>query len=306
MIAIEIVEAGPLTSVQDAGRFGALVFGVAASGPMDRNAFENTARLLGSKSQTVLEIAAGRMEFVLRGGDMRMACCGGDFELEVNGKVRQWNARLELSADDRVSIVPGSMGNYGYIRFEHDLDVPFRLNSRATNTIARFGGYEGRILAKGDMVRLVSPGESGDRPSAVSLDVAPAENGPFRFIWGLHADAFSNQLRQHFVGEKFVISNRLDRMGVRLLDPGGVFDGQQLLSLVSDAVVPGDIQILGDGTPIVLMRDHQPTGGYPRIATIISADLSRFAQLRPGSEVRFCSVSVAHAQAILAKKAGSK
>jgi biotin-dependent carboxylase-like uncharacterized protein len=305
MIGIEIVEAGPLTSVQDAGRFGALVFGVAASGPMDRNAFENTARLLGATSQTVLEIAAGRMEFVLRGGDMGMACCGGGFELEVNGGVRQWNTRLELRADDRVTIVPGGVGNYGYIRFEYDLDVPVRLNSYATNTIARFGGYQGRVLAKGDMVRLAPPGERGDTPSAVSMVVDPAESGPIRFIWGLHADAFSNQLRQRFVGEKFVISNRLDRMGVRLSDQGGVFEGAQLLSLVSDAVVPGDIQILGDGTPIVLMRDHQPTGGYPRIATIISADLSRFAQLRPGSEVQFSSVSVAHAQAIFAK-AGPK
>jgi allophanate hydrolase subunit 2 len=75
-----------------------------------------------------------------------------------------------------------------------------------------------------------------------------------------------------------------------------VFTGSQILSLVSDVVVPGDIQILGDGTPIVLMRDHQPTGGYPRIATVVSADLDRFAQLRPGSEVRFEPVTVAHAR----------
>ncbi len=76
-------------------------------------------------------------------------------------------------------------------------------------------------------------------------------------------------------------------MGVRLDDPARLFREQRRLSLVSDAVVPGDIQILGDGTPIVLMRDHQATGGYPRLATVVSADLDRFAQLRPGSEVGF-------------------
>ena len=85
-------------------------------------------------------------------------------------------------------------------------------------------------------------------------------------------------------------------MGVRLSDPTGVFSGQRKLSLVSDAIVPGDIQILGDGTPIVLMRDHQPTGGYPRVATVVSADLDRFAQMRPGTELRFRPVTLEHAR----------
>jgi len=85
-------------------------------------------------------------------------------------------------------------------------------------------------------------------------------------------------------------------MGVRLVDAAGVFAEQRRLNLVSDAIVPGDIQILGDGTPIVLMRDHQPTGGYPRIATVASADLNRFAQLRPGTDVRFRPVTLEHAR----------
>ena len=88
-------------------------------------------------------------------------------------------------------------------------------------------------------------------------------------------------------------------MGVRLTDSERVFADATILSLASDAIVPGDIQILGDGTPIVLMRDHQPTGGYPRIATVVSADLDRFAQLRPGTAVAFASVTVEHAHALL-------
>jgi allophanate hydrolase subunit 2 len=118
------------------------------------------------------------------------------------------------------------------------------------------------------------------------------EHGPIRFVWGLHANLFVAEVRQAFVERPFVVSTRLDRMGVRLTDSSGVFSGAPILSLVSDAVVPGDVQILGDGTPIVLMRDHQPTGGYPRIATVISADLDRFAQLRPGTELAFAPVSL--------------
>ena len=88
-------------------------------------------------------------------------------------------------------------------------------------------------------------------------------------------------------------------MGARLDDAGGVFAAPRRLSLVSDAIVAGDIQILGDGSPIVLLRDHQPTGGYPRIATVISADLDRFVQLRPGTDVRFEPVTVEKAQAAM-------
>ena len=91
----------------------------------------------------------------------------------------------------------------------------------------------------------------------------------------------------------------MDRMGVRLADDGKVFAGASILSLVSDPILAGDIQILGDGTPIVLMRDHQPTGGYPRIGTVISADLDRFSQMRAGEAVAFEPVSVEHAQRLL-------
>jgi allophanate hydrolase len=126
------------------------------------------------------------------------------------------------------------------------------------------------------------------------------EEGPIRIVWGLHADLFLPAVRARFLSTNFRVSSRLDRMGTRLEDRRGVFAGAQRLSLVSDAIVPGDIQILGDGTPIVLQRDHQPTGGYPRIATVIGADLDRFAQLRPGSEVSFAPVTVARAQQLLA------
>lgn len=296
MIAIEITEPGPLTTVQDWGRFSALQHGVAASGPMDQAAFLKTADLLGGLSQTAIECAAGRLEFVVRGGAIRIACCGGSFTMQVNGEPQQWDQAIDLNADDVVEITPGTTGNYAYIRFDRDIDVPRLINSRSTNTIARLGGLDGRVLAKGDLVRLVPA--TGCKTKFLPTS---SGEGPIRFIWGLHASAFTNNLRQRFVNEGFVISSRLDRMGVRLSDPSGVFSGQQVLSLVSDAVVPGDVQILGDGTPIVLMRDHQPTGGYPRVATIISSDLSRFAQMRPGTEVRFSSITVDHAHKILAE-----
>ncbi len=298
MIVLEIINPGPLTSIQDFGRFGALKHGVAASGPMDRGSFTHAKQLLGCFAQTGLEIAAGKMVFVVRGGTLRMACSGGSFNLHINGSPAPWEQVISLSADDIVQITPGQVGNYAYVCFDHDIDVPALLGSRATNTIAGLGGMEGRVLARGDLVKLAPVMESS--PDTFALTAAGSvQKGPLRFIWGLHARHFPASLRRKFTSKNFVISQRHDRMGVRLTDPEGVFATRPNLSLVSDAVVPGDIQILGDGTPIVLMRDHQPTGGYPRIGTIISADLDRFAQLVAGTQVQFTSVTVDHAHAIL-------
>ena len=161
---------------------------------------------------------------------------------------------------------------------------------------ARLGGLEGRSLRVGDIIPLTGRGVAGPVPT---LGLVAPESGPIRVTWGLHADLFPQALRQLFVEAGFVISSRLDRMGVRLDDPDRVFADAAILSLASDAIVPGDIQILGDGTPIVLMRDHQPTGGYPRIATVITVDLDRLAQLRPGTAVAFAPVTVEHAHALL-------
>ena len=169
------------------------------------------------------------------------------------------------------------------------------MGSRATSSIAGIGGFAGRPLQVGDVVPL---GATLPRGRDQHPTQAMIEDGPIRVVWGIQADRFDNAIRQRFVTSDFVVSPQLDRMGERLLDPQRVFAEAKILSLVSDAVVPGDIQILGDGTPIVLMRDHQPTGGYPRIATVVSADLDRFAQLRPGTLIGFEPVTVAHAEGL--------
>lgn len=293
MTAIRIIRAGPLATLQDAGRFGYLRHGISASGPMDRAAYDRAGAWLGGAGSTAIEFTAAGVGFVVEGGSLTVACDGGDFRLRHNGKALAWPARMTLRDGDEVEIAPGAAGNYGYLRFDRELQVPLLLGSRATNVVAGLGGYEGRALRGGDRLSFGSRVRRG-----VSMHPRPAvtEQGPIRFIWGLHADLFSEDIRQTFIASPFVISPRIDRMGARLEDRSAVFMGAEILSLVSDAVVPGDIQILGDGTPIVLMRDHQPTGGYPRIGTVIDADIDRLAQLRPGSEVSFEPITVAKAQ----------
>jgi biotin-dependent carboxylase-like uncharacterized protein len=288
--AITITRAGPLTTLQDAGRFGMLAQGISASGPMDREGFTAAGALLPEVGGTAIEFTAAGIAFAAD-GPLQVGCAGGRFGLSVNGNPRDWPARLRLDAGEQVKITPGGVGNYGYLRFDREIGVPLLLGSRSTNLTVGLGGFKGRALRSGD--RIVFSG-TGTAPAAPAAPVAG--DGAIRVLWGLHADLFDARLRNDFAEGAFVISTSLDRMGVRLTDPGHIFRAQRRLSLVSDAIVPGDIQVLGDGAPIVLMRDHQPTGGYPRIATVVSADLDRFAQLRPGTEVRFRPVTLEHAR----------
>jgi biotin-dependent carboxylase-like uncharacterized protein len=260
--AITILRAGPLTTLQDAGRFGMLRHGISASGPMDRGSFAAAGAALPQAGTTGIEFTQG-------------------LAFEANGPLVVAAPEVRaLTAGERVELPPAA-GNYGYVRFDREMEMAPVLGSRSTNVTVGLGGYKGRALKAGDRIAFGDVGRpEGPVPAATG-------EGPLRVVWGLHADLFEPGLLRRFAEATFRVTTSLDRMGVRLEDPAGLFRDQRRLSLVSDAIVPGDIQILGDGTPIVLMRDHQPTGGYPRIATIVGADLDRFAQMRPGTELNF-------------------
>jgi allophanate hydrolase len=279
--------------VQDGGRFGMLSHGVSASGPMDRAAFDWAGARAGGGNGGI-EITAAGIDLTVS-GHCYAAWAGGDFTIRINGKRVAWPGSAKLQPGDKLGITPGNWGNYGYLRFDHDLVLPEVMGSIATSTRARLGGLSGRALKAGDVIELASERGPGHH---IHAPPEPA-TGPIRITWGLHADLFDTALRQRFLGSEFAVSRQIDRMGARLDDLAGVFADATVLSLASDAIVPGDIQILGDGTPIVLLRDHQPTGGYPRIGTIITADLDRFAQMRPGTPVAFEPVSVEHARQLL-------
>jgi len=300
--ALRLTRVGPAATIQDAGRFGMLQHGISASGPMDRAAFARAGRVLGDGGTSGLEFTAAGLDFCLEGEPVAAAFDGGAFHLRVNGAARDWPAFVPLQPGDRIEITPGPAGNYGYARFDREIDVAPVLGSRATNLIAGLGGLAGRSLRAGDVIPF---GARASESTPASVPIAQPDKdgtGPtvVRFIWGIHADLFPASTRRRFLDATFRISTRLDRMGVRLDDAGAVFAGEPILSLVSDAIVAGDVQILGDGTPIVLMRDHQPTGGYPRIATILGVDLNIVAQLRPGSALAFTPVTLQKARLVSA------
>lgn len=295
MSQLVIKRAGPLTTLQDSGRTGMLVHGVSASGPMDRRGFALAEAMAETGCGAALEFTASGLCLVFKGPPCRMGFAGGGFIISVNGRALDWPGSTMLEHDDVVEISAGPWGNYGYVRFDHEIDVPLVMGSRATNVTVGLGGYAGRALAAGDCLDL-TPLPTGEPVRSITT-LHPTELAePVRFIWGIHAELFPAAVRHAFTANPFRISPQMDRMGVRLIDAVNVFSSQRILSLVSDSVVPGDVQILGDGTPIVLLRDHQPTGGYPRIATVIDADCDRLAQIRSGQNIMFQSVNVESAQ----------
>ncbi len=294
---LRIERAGPLTTIQDCGRHGMLAHGISASGPMDMAAFGNAGLLAGGQGAGI-EITRAGLDFIVADGQVSAGWSGGAFDVKINGRAAEWPGAAHLMGADRVSITPGAAGNYGYVRFGGSLELEPVLSSRSTSIRARLGGFDGRMLEAGDELVLNGTGVPGQQLAQMVV-----QDGPIRFIRGLHWDRFSASVQDRFVTARFQVSSMMDRMGVRLEDKEQVFAGESILSLVSDPVLPGDIQILGDGKPIALMRDHQPTGGYPRIGTIITADLDRFAQMRPGTMVAFQPVSVEHAHRLLRSRA---
>lgn len=296
---IEFIRISPNSTIQDEGRRNVLQYGLSASGPMDRVAFRQTqSQFDGACGANLIEFGMLGGTFRYTGPEILCAFAGGQFQLKINDKIQPWPVKTLLKDGDIIDISAGPSGMYAYCRFEKTLKLAPVLNSYTTNLAAGVGGLEGRALKVGDVLQFSN--ETSIAPQIRKINPTSAEaNIPIRVLPGLHADLLGPVMWHKLFDAPFKISTSLDRMGIRLNDPQKRFDVSGLKSIVSDAVVAGDIQILGDGTPVILMRDHQPVGGYPRIATIIDADQDRLAQMRPNTEISFQSVSLKTAHDLL-------
>ncbi len=289
-------EAGLATSVQDRGRPGYQRQGVAEGGAVDARALAVGAALLGQDGGlAVLEMVGTGGGFEAVGGPLRLALTGAAFKADVDGRRVAWNTSFALEPGHVLTVGPSDPkgGVYGYLHVGGGIDVPAVLGSRSTHLRAGFGGFEGRTLRAGDRLPV---GADAGGPVGRTIDVpwaAPPRR--VRVLWGVQASEFADAERERFTATDFQVTPARDRMGMKLGFEGAPFVTERSLTLISDAVVLGDVQIPGDGKPIVLLADRQPTGGYPRLATVITADLGAFAQLPAGAAVRFVPVDEAEA-----------
>lgn len=297
--AIEVVEPGLLTTVQASGRTGRRRFGVPGAGPLDRPAHAMANRIVGNPadSATLECTVAGPglrflrpAHFAITGADLRPVLHRadlGDWPVPLGAAVRARPGNL-------LAFTGRGAGARAYLAFAGGIEVPLVLGSRATDLGAGFGGFEGRALRAGDALALGGSPAPGHNPESVGQ--LPAPRVAVRVVLGPQDDHFHEDALRRFLEQSWRVASTSDRIGFRL--EGSPLTHRGPSEIVSDGLVPGAIQVPPDGAPIVAMADGPTTGGYPKIATVLSADLPLLAQLVPGEgEVRFTAVTVDDAHA---------
>ena len=291
---IEILSSGILNTVQDLGRPGWLASGVSLGGAMDRPAMETANRLLGNLPGAAgLEVQI--FPFRLRAHKTSfVAVTGADCEVTIDGLPRPPWWAAPLGAGQTLALGPPRSGARAYIGFAGGIDVPVALGSRSTDVRGRFGGLEGRGLSRGDRLALGAAAPPG-RLAPAGLGAVPADRlfgteAPItlRVLPAAEHDAFAPEARQVFFDAAWTVTAEANRMGFRLSGPALTLQNPR--ELLSHGIMPGTVQVPPAGQPIVQLADANTCGGYPKIATVIEADLWRLAQAPPGSMLRFIAI----------------
>ena len=295
-MGIRILNGGFLTTVQDMGRYGSQETGMAVSGVMDTRAAALADILVGNdENEAVLEVTmmGPTMEFT---EDELIAVTGGDLGAKLDGKPLPRYEAVLIKAGQTVSFGGMYGGSRAYVAFAGGLDVPVVMGSRSTNLKAKIGGIEGRRLGAGDEIGFRSPKTWLPSMAARKLPIPElsSREHTLRVVMGPQDDCFTEEGIAAFLGSAYTISNEYDRMGCRMEGP--VITHKNGGDIITDGISFGAVQVPSHGNPIVMMADHQTTGGYTKIACVISVDLPELAQCMPGHTVRFKKVGIEEAQ----------
>ncbi len=298
---LEIIAPGPLTCVQDLGRFGCGHFGVPPSGALDSVALRIGNLLVGNpEGQAGLEITLpGFKAKVL--ADTAAAVTGGDLRPCRNGiPLPMWSAEV-LRRGDVLHFRGLRSGCRAYLAVGGGVDVPEVMGSRSTSLGSGFGGFQGRALKKGDVLSSIDPGRhlaAAGRSLAPERIPAYAKEWLLRAVPGPQEEQFTAEARALFCAASFKVTPHSDRTGIRLAGPRLETPPGTADSIISEGVVPGAVQVPGDCQPIILLNETV-TGGYRKIAAVISADLHLLGQVKPGDRVTFQLSTLAEARAAL-------
>jgi 5-oxoprolinase (ATP-hydrolysing) subunit C len=293
--ALRATAPGPYVTIQDAGRRGWRRFGVSISGAMDQPALAAANALVGNPADTAaLEFAHVGGTWEIAAESCRIAVTGGGFAVSADGvALAPWQSHT-LRRGQLLSIGGAPDAAWGYLAVAQGFDVAPQLGSCATHLRSGLGGLGGHLLAEGDVLSL----HAAQAPAGPERRLAAPRRdaGPMRVVLGPQDDFFTPETIDAFLTTSWRLSHRGDRMGTWL-------EGPQIAhangyNVLSDGLVPGCIQVPGTGQPVVLLMDCQTIGGFPKLATIITADLPRFVQCRPGSLVSFAVVDVDAAQTL--------
>lgn len=300
----EVIKPGLLTTVQDLGRFGYQQYGMAVSGAMDTFALRIGNLLVGNE-----ESAAG-LEMTLLGPVLKVrqncliAITGGDLQPCLDGEPLPMWKSVFIPQGSVLSFKGVRRGCRAYLTVRGGIDVPQAMGSRSTYLKAKIGGYQGRPLQTGDVLSV--GGEGADLQHllhwanrGLHADALPQYASPVRVrvILGPDHEMFRAESVQLFLSQPYTITPQSDRMGYRL--KGARLEHRGNAEIISNAIPFGAIQVPASGDPIVLLADRQPTGGYPKIATVISVDLPLVAQAKPGEQITFTAVTLSESHQLL-------
>ncbi|WP_066314148.1 biotin-dependent carboxyltransferase family protein [Bacillus sp. FJAT-29814] len=289
----KVIKPGLQTTVQDLGRYGYQQFGISPSGAMDPYSLQMANILVGNgPGEAGLEISFVGPVLEAQ-ANMVIAICGGDFSPQVDGEeVPQWKSFL-LKKGQVLSVGACKVGARTFIAVAGGLDVPIILGSKSTFLNGGFGGYEGRALQKGDILRGTPVLRKPFRALHPKLIPEYKKELQLRVIVGPHQHMFTEASIERFHNGEYAISPQSNRMGYQLKGP--ILEHLAGPDIVSDPVPLGGIQVPASGEPIILMAERQTTGGYTRIGTVISVDIPKLAQAVPDTITQFTTVSIEEA-----------
>ena len=289
---LEVLSCGPSVTVQDQGRPGYLAQGLTRGGAADVLAlFEGAALLSQSAELAALEMVGMGGAFYAH-ADMRIALTGAPMTATLDDAPLTWHASHLMPAGSTLKIGGARSGTYGYLHVGGGIDTDPMMGARGAHLSAGLGA----AIVAGDML---PTGHDKGTSTGMTLPVDDRwDGGRIRIIASMQTEEFDTKTQQRFAATEFRRDARANRMGVRMDFDGEGFAAKDQLTILSDVIVPGDIQIAGDGAPFVLMCECQTTGGYPRIGTVLPCDLGRVAQATAGASLSFEFIGMDQARAI--------
>ncbi|GGE79560.1 biotin-dependent carboxyltransferase family protein [Priestia taiwanensis] len=297
-----VIKPGLFTTFQDLGRTGYQQYGMVVAGAMDEYALQLANLLVGNRrDEAALEITMmGPTLQVLE--DVVIAICGGNLSPTVNGEPAPMWKSFRLNKGDVLAFGRPIEGARTYVSVAGGFDIPLVMGSKSTYVKANIGGLEGRVLQTGDVLHGIET-TCVVAGRALHIKEIPRYEKEItvRVCIGPHHHAFLESSIETFFSSVYEVTPQSDRMGYRLKGPA--LQHAETADIISEAIPLGGIQVPANGEPIILMADRQTTGGYTRIATVISVDIPLLAQALPGCSVRFTAVSVEEAQRLYRERA---
>ena len=288
-MSLRVAQPGLLSLLQDNGRFGVHNIGLTTGGPLDQEAFSWANRLLGNDTNACcIETSFGGLQLEAQ-VDTYIAVTGADMPLQIDGvEMDLWTCH-QVKAGSKISLGFAQRGTRSYVAVAGGLQTPKTFGSRSTVVRENIGGISGTKLTDNDILDCEETNELQGYTLLEEQRPQYSAHVKLHVVLGYQEALFDQHKKQIFFTSTYTMTDRADRMGMRLEGPNVACGTSQMLS---EGICHGAIQVPADGQPIILLNDRQTIGGYPKIGSVMARDTARLAQLRPGDTIEFCAVNV--------------